>query len=369
MSDPIPFFNLSLQCESLREAIETAMGQVLDRTAFAGGPFVEDFEEEFARFCGSRFAVGVNSGTSALWLALLSLGVKRGDEVITTPLTFIATTEAISATGATPVFVDVLPDTLTIDPEAVERAITSQTKAILPVHLYGQPADMASLREVSERHDIPLVEDAAQAHGATYRERVVGTIGNMGCFSFYPSKNLGALGESGAVITDDGELARRLRMFRDHGQGQKNVHEVLGWNARMDGFQAAVLRVKLPYLHRWCERRRQIAKFYSDALSGTPGLQLPIEKADRLHVYHLYVVRTQNRESLLAHLTSGGIHCEIHYPRPVHLQPAYAHLGYDVGSFPVAEKAAQEVLSLPMYPELEESQVSRVAEAVGALFE
>jgi len=365
----VPFLDLGAQCSSIRGELEDALSKVMDRTAFAGGPFVTQFEEAFADFCGTRHAVGANSGTTALWLTLLALDIGDGDEVITTPHTFIATAAAVSYTGATPVFVDVEEGTLNMDPDGLEAAITPRTRGIIPVHLYGQSADMDPILEIARAHDLTVIEDAAQAHGAQYRGRGVGTLGRAGCFSFYPGKNLGAFGEAGAVVTDDRDLARRVRMLRDHGQETKNVHQLLGWNGRMDGFQAAVLSVKLRHLSDWTGARREIAAFYDEALGDVPGLQLPTVAPDRTHVYHLYVVQSDHRDELMEELEARGVHCGIHYPTPAHLQPAYAHLGLEPGTFPVAEEAATRVLSLPIYPEMSREEMEHVAESVRACVE
>jgi len=363
----VPFLDLGAQYRSIHEELAPALQSVLESTAFAGGPFVAAFEKEYAAFCGCEQAIGVSSGTSALWLALVGLGVGPGDEVITTPNTFIATAEAISFCGATPVFVDVDPVTYTMDPDLLESAITSQTKAIIPVHLYGQPADMDPILAVAKQHGLLVIEDACQAHGSEYKGRKAGSLGDAGCFSFYPGKNLGAYGEAGAVITNNAELAQKIRMLRDHGQSEKYKHAYIGWNDRMDGLQGAVLSVKLRYLDQWNNARRERADFYDELLEDLPQIVLPREAAYAQHIYHIYAVRVPNRDALLAALNNQGIGCGIHYPVPIHLQKAYECLGYARGSFPVAEESAREVLSLPMYPELTIEQLEKVADALAAL--
>lgn len=362
----VPFINLSLQHAPLRAALSAAIEEVIDSSAFAGGPFVAKFEEEFAAFCGSPYAVGLGNGTDALWLSLLALGVGQGDEVITVPSTFMATAEAISYCGAKPVFVDIDEQTYTMDPGLLERAITSRTKAIIPVHLYGQMADMDPIMEIARQRGVVVVEDACQAHGAEYKGRKAGTIGDAGCFSFYPGKNLGALGEAGAVVTNNEELKLKVQTYRDHGQSKKYYHSVIGWNARMDGIQAAVLRVKLQKLAEGNQARRQHAGLYNKFLAGLEGVTIPIAAGHGVHVYHLYVIRVRERDQLMVALAEKGISCGIHYPIPVHLQDAYKALGLRSGSFPVAERCAQEILSLPMFPELTAQQVERVSREVAA---
>jgi dTDP-4-amino-4,6-dideoxygalactose transaminase len=363
----IPFLDLRRQYAAIRDDVDRAMQDVLDQCAFAGGPAVATFEDGFASYCGVRHCVGVNSGTSALHLALLACGVRPGDEVITVPMTFVATAWAISYTGARPVFVDIEPQTCTIDPNQIERAITSRTRALLPVHLYGQMADMAPLLEICERHGLALIEDAAQAHGAEYRGRRAGGFGRVGCFSFYPGKNLGAYGEGGAVTTNDDGIVERIRMLRDHAQSARYRHEEIGFNYRMDGLQGAVLNVKLPQLDRWNGARREVAGRYRALLQDTP-LLLPTEAEGRRSAWHLYVVRHPERDRLQQALAEAGVGSGLHYPIPVHLQPAYAHLGHHLGDFPESEQVARECLSLPMYAELTDEQLADVAKAlVGAL--
>lgn len=360
----VPFLDLKAQYESIKEEIGDALTQVLDRTAFASGPFVEKFENEFADFCQTRYAVAVNSGTTALWLALEGLGIGQGDEVITVPNTFIATAEAISLCGARPVFVDVDSQSYTMDPTLLEAAITPRTKAIVPVHLYGQMTDMASIQEIARSRNLHVVEDAAQAHGAEYKGKAAGSIGDAGCFSFYPGKNLGAYGEGGAVVTNSSDLAARIKMFRDHGQSEKHRHSLIGWNCRMDGFQGAVLSVKLRHLPEWNEARRAIARRYNEALAGLDRLTTPHESGDSKHVYHIYAVLAEAREEILTALAGDGISCGMHYPIPVHLQEAYRFMGLEKGSFPVAELCAEKQISLPMFAEMIAEQVEYVAERI-----
>ncbi|MGZ8248109.1 DegT/DnrJ/EryC1/StrS family aminotransferase [Methylomagnum sp.] len=362
----VPFLDLKQQYQSIRGEITEAIQKVLDSAAFAGGPFVTEFENEFANFCKTEYAIGVGNGTDALWLALWGLGVMPGDEVITVSNTFIATVEAISLCGAIPVFVDVDPDTLTMDPKRIEAAITTKTKAIIPVHLYGQMADMDPIMAIARKHHLVVVEDAAQAHGAEYKGRLAGSIGDAGCFSFYPGKNLGAYGEAGAVVTNHSELARVIRILREHGQSKKYYHEKIGWNARMDGIQGAVLSVKLKYLAGWNEARRQHAAAYSHLLSGIESIRLPVEAAYAKHVYHVYPIHIENRDNFIKVMGDKGIHCGIHYPVPVHRQEAYAHLGLPAGSFPISEKSAQSVVSLPMFSELGSLDIEYIVENVRA---
>lgn len=360
----IPFLDLQAHHAPLRAELEAAISEVLDCGAFAGGPFVTRFEEDFASFCSTPFAVGVGNGTDALWFSLLALGVGPGDEVITVPSTFMATAEAISFCGATPVFVDIDETTYTMDPAQLERALTPRTKAIVPVHLFGQMADMDPILEFGRTHGLPIVEDACQAHGAEYKGRKAGSLGIAGCFSFYPGKNLGALGEAGAIVTTDAALAQRIRTLRDHGQSKKYHHSVIGWNGRMDGIQAAVLRVKLKHLAQWNAQRRAHAKRYYELLTGIPGLSLPREAEYAQHVYHVFAVLTARRDEVLAELGQRGVQCGIHYPIPVHLQEAYQHLRLGPGSFPVAERTSAELLSLPMFPELTEEQIGYVVSSL-----
>ncbi|HEY7531794.1 MAG TPA: DegT/DnrJ/EryC1/StrS family aminotransferase [Nitrospiraceae bacterium] len=360
----VPFLDLKAQYETIRGEVSNALQQVLDKTAFAGGPFVAQFEKDFAGFCKTKFAIGVGSGTDALWLCLLGLGIGEGDEVITVPNTFIATAEAISYCGATPVFVDVQENSFNMDPGLIRAAITKRTKAIIPVHLFGQMADMDPIMEIARKHGLKVIEDSCQAHGAEYKGKVAGSVGDAGCFSFYPGKNLGAYGEAGAVVTDNEELDKNIRMLRDHGQAKKYYHGMIGWNARMDGFQGAILSVKLKHLPAWNEARRRNAKLYSGLLGGVPGVIVPSESENAKHVFHIYSIRVKNRDGLIAKLAEKDIHCGIHYPIPLHLQDAYKSLGKGKGSFPVTEKVTSEIVSLPMFPELTSDQIGRVVDEI-----
>ncbi len=359
----IPFVDLKAQYASIKPEVDAAIQGVLNSTQFVLGSEVAAFEEEFASYSGGAHGAGVNNGTSALHLALLAANVGPGDEVITVPFTFVATVAAIGYTGAKTVFVDIDPRTYTMDPAGLEAAITSRTKAILPVHLYGQPADMDPILAIAEKHGLVVIEDAAQAHGAEYKSHRVGSLGDMGCFSFYPGKNLGAYGEGGMVVTSNPEFLRTIRMLRDWGAEKKYQHVLKGYNYRLEGMQGAILRVKLRHLEAWTEARRVIAKRYNELLTGS-GIPLPYTRPDVRHVYHVYAIRSANRETLQAALQARGIHTGIHYPTPVHLLPAHADLGYRAGEFPHSEKAAAEVLSLPMYPELTARMQEQVAEAL-----
>lgn len=360
----IPFLDMTARHAPIREELIRVMTEVLDSGSFVGGRHVEEFEGNFAAGCGTSHCVGVGSGTEALWLTMAAMGIGPGDEVVTTPMTFAATVEAICLTGAKPVFADIDERTYTLNPAAFERAITSRTKAVIPVHLFGQPAEMDVISRIARERGIRVIEDAAQAHGAEYLGHRAGSMGDAGCFSFYPSKNLGALGEGGAVVTNDDELAMKLRMLRDHGQTGKNRHTLVGWNSRLDAVQAAVLGVKLRYLDRDNRLRRDLAVRYNQGLAGLPDLLPPRVLEGGSHVYHVYALRVRNRWSLLESLEAADIGYGIHYPTPVHLQPAYRALGYDSGDFPVAERCAKEFVSLPIYPELSYSQSCRIIEVV-----
>ncbi len=360
----VPFLDLKAQYLSIAEEIKNALDEVIECNAFSGGLFVARFEEQFASFCQGKFAIGVGSGTEALWLSLLALGVGPGDEVITVPNTFIATAEAISLCGAKPVFVDVDEQSHTMDPSLVEEAITPRSKAIIPVHLFGQPADMAPIMEIAQKHGLFVIEDACQAHGAEYRGKPVGSIGDLGCFSFYPGKNLGAYGEAGGIVTNNAEFNEIIRMLRDHGQTRKYSHELIGMNSRMDGVQGAVLSVKLKYLPTWNEARRRNAEIYYKSLKGVEGIVTPKEMDYANHIYHVYAIRAQNRQALMDALSEMGISCGIHYPVPVHLQKAYSFLGIRKGAFPVAERSANQFVSLPMFPELSKEQIEYVADGI-----
>jgi len=360
----VPFLDLKAQYKSLKHEIAVALQEVIDDTDFAGGKFVAQFEAEYAKVCHTDYAIGVNSGTSALWLAMLALGIGQGDEVITVPDTFVATVAAISFCGAKPVFVDIDEKTYNLNPELIETAITDRTKAIIPVHLFGQPADMDPILSIAKRHGLYVIEDACQAHGAEYKGKPAGSMGDAGCFSFYPGKNLGAYGEGGAVVTNKIEIDEITRMLRDHGQSKKYYHTMIGWNARMDGFQGAILSVKLKHLAVWNEARRNNAMLYHKLLSDVAGVVVPQEADYAKHIYHIYAIRIQNRDQLISFLKEKDIHCGIHYPIPVHLQEAYQFLGLQKGSFPVAEKCAEEFVSLPMFPELAAEQIEYTVDQI-----
>jgi dTDP-4-amino-4,6-dideoxygalactose transaminase len=359
----IPLVDLKAQYDAIKFEIDSAIQRVVENTSFILGREVADFEREFARHVGAEGAVGVASGTAALHLAFRACGIGPGDEVITTAHTFIASSEAISQTGARPVFVDIDPRTYNLDPARVREAVNERTKAILPVHLYGQPAALGPLLEIAERHNLRLIEDAAQAHGAEYQERRCGSIGHLACFSFYPGKNLGAYGDAGAVTSNDAELLDKVRKLRDHGRTTKYEHDEIGFGERIDALQAAILAAKLPHLEDWTEARRAHARLYDELLAGC-DVVTPFESPEVRHVYHLYVIRARRRDELLARLKERGIGAGIHYPLPLHRQPAYLKQGYGDLSLPVTEQVAAEVLSLPMYPELTREQIEYVAEAV-----
>ena len=363
----IPYLDLPAQIRAIRTELDTAIARTMDNCSFCLGPDVARFEEDFAKYCGARHCLGFNSGTSALHVAMKLLDVGPGDEVITTPFTFVATSWAIAYVGAKPVYVDIEDATFNLDPNLVERAITPRTKAILPVHLYGHSANLEPLLKICRERNVPLVEDAAQAHGAKYRGKIVGTFGAMSCFSFYPGKNLGACGEGGALITNHEPLAARARALRDHGSTRRYYHDEVGFNYRMEGLQGAVLGVKLKHLDHWTRERRRVAQRYHELLAGTP-LQLPREADYAQSAWHLYVVRHRRRDDLKKHLETNRIGCGLHYPLPLHLQQCFASLGYQAGDFPVAEKAARECLSLPIYPELTEAQIETVGQVIKDFF-
>ena len=362
---PVPFVDLQAQYRSIKAEVDAAVQRVLDTSAFILGREVEAFERAFAEYVGAGECVGVSNGTAAIQLALQACGVGAGDEVVVPANTFFATAEAVSTAGATPVFVDCDPVTYNLDAARIDEVITERTRAVIPVHLYGQPADLDAVFAVAERHDLLVIEDAAQAHGARYKGVRVGARGRAGCFSFYPGKNLGAYGEGGAVVTNDAEVARRLRMLRDHGSEQKYRHELVGYNFRLEGIQGAVLSVKLNYLDDWNALRRAHAARYRELLAPLAGsLVLPREAGYAEHVYHLFVIQTDARDALQRYLSAAGVHTGIHYPVPVHLQPAYAALGHREGDFPNAESQSERVLSLPMFAELTEHQLKYVADAL-----
>jgi dTDP-4-amino-4,6-dideoxygalactose transaminase len=360
----VPFLDLKAHHASMMDEFDGAIREVIESSAFAGGPFVERFEQEFAAYCGSKYAIGVGNGTDALWLTLLALGIGEGDEVITVPNTFIATAEAITYCKARPVFVDVDETTFTMDPAELKKSLTARTKAIIPVHLFGQTADMDPILEFARAHGLFVIEDAAQAHGAEYKGRKTGTIGDAGCFSFYPGKNLGAFGEAGAVVTNDAELRKKIQNLRDHGQTRKYYHTMMGWNCRMDGIQAAVLSIKLRHLDKGNLLRREHALQYARAFAGIDAVAMPFEADYAQHVYHVYAIRVQERDEVRRFLEERGIGCGVHYPIPIHLQEACRDLGHKRGAFPIAENLAKEFLSLPMFPELTEEQIEHVARCV-----
>ena len=359
----VPFLDLVTQYRSIKSEIDRAIGEILESGEYVLGKGVETFEADFARYCKTEFAIGVNTGTSALHLALLAADIGAGDEVITVSFTFTATVAAIHYSGARPVLIDIDPQTLNMDPRLIEAAITPRTKAIIPVHLHGRPADMDPILEIARKHNLLVIEDAAQAHGAEYKEKRVGSLGSMGCFSFYPGKNLGAYGEGGAITTNDAAFAEKIKMLRNWGCKIKYDPELKGYNYRLEGIQGAILGVKLKYLEGWTEQRRQVAQNYRTALAQAEVALPAVETVER-HVYHIFAVRSKNRARLIEVLNQKQIQTGIHYPIPVHLQRAYADLGYERGSFPHSEAAASEVLSIPMFPELSGTQQQEVIEAI-----
>lgn len=359
----IPVFDLKGQYNAIKDEVNEAVARVLESGWFILGQEVEAFEEEFAAYCGLSHGIGVGSGTEALHLALLSCGVEPGDEVITVPHTAVATVAAIELTGARPVFVDIDPASYTIAPDQLELRITARTRAVVPVHLYGQAADLDSILEIAQRHGLTVVEDCAQAHGAEYKGRRVGSFGRVACFSFYPTKNLGAYGDGGMVVTEDGVLAQKVRLLRQYGWEKRYVSSLRGLNSRLDELQAAILRVKLRHLDEWNEARRERARLYDKLLAGS-GVATPTEMDYGRHVYHLYVVRCSHRDALKDYLAERGVGTAVHYPVPIHLQEAYRDVGYRRGDFPVTEACADEILSLPMYPELRQDEVREISELV-----
>lgn len=359
----VPFVDLKAQYQTIKDEIDTAITEVLTNTNFILGQAVADFESDFAAYCGTHFAIGVDSGLSALELVLRAYGIGPGDEVITAANTFIATALAISSVGATPILVDIDPATYLLDVVRVECAIGPYTKAIMPVHLYGHVADMDPITELAHRHNLKVIEDASQAHGARYKGRRVGGLGDAAAFSLYPAKNLGAYGDAGIIVTDDAEVAEQVRLLRNYGSIQKYHHEVAGFNRRLDTLHAAVLRVKLQKLDQWNTARRCHANRYRKLLDGC-GIGFPTESQHEEAVYHLFVIEVDARDELQRHLTTRGISSVIHYPIPLHLQPAYQHLGYSKGDFPITERTCERILSLPIYPELSDTQIDHVVQAV-----
>jgi dTDP-4-amino-4,6-dideoxygalactose transaminase len=359
----VPFVDLRAQYRSIKDDVRKAIMDVVEDSAFVGGRYVEAFEREFAEFCGRKCAVGVSSGTSALHLALLAMGLKPGDEVITAANTFIATTEAISHAGGSVVLVDIDADSYNLDPSLLEQAITGRTKFVIPVHLYGQAADMDPILDIARKHALLVLEDAAQAQGAQYKGKMTGSLGDAAAFSFYPAKNLGAYGDAGIITTDDEAMADRIRLFSNHGRRSSNDHAVEGFNARLDGIQAAVLSAKLPNLNRWNEMRRKAAGRYDELLKDVDVIT-PRMMPYASHVYHLYVIRVTDRDRVRAELARRDVACGMHYPTPIHLLDAYAHMEKPEGSYPITEAAANEILSLPMYPEITEEQQQYVADCL-----
>ncbi len=363
----IPLVDLHKQYTPLQKDILGRIAQVLDGMHLFLGENVQAFEKEFASFCHAQHGIGVSDGTAALHIILRAMGIGPGDEVITVSHTFIATAEAISLAGAKPVFVDIDPITCLMDAAQVEAKITPRTQAIVPVHLYGQTVDLDPLAKLAAKHGLKIVEDACQAHGAEYKGRRAGSLGHAAAFSFYFSKNLGAYGEGGFISTNDDELARRIRMIRDHGSERRYYHDLIGFNARLDEIQAAVLRAKLPYLESWNDQRRAHTARYNELLKGTPAIT-PSEAPGNRHVYHLYVIRAPKRDALQAWLKEHDIASGIHYPVPIHLQPAFQSLGYQAGDFPATEQAVGEILSLPMYAELTNEEIAYIADAIQAFY-
>ncbi len=364
----VNFIDLNRQYNSIKEEVDKAIQEVINQNAFAAGPFVKSFENNFAKAHSCKFCIGVSSGTAALHVSLMALEISIGDEVIVPSNTFFATAEAVSLTGATPVFVDCEEQYFNINPNAIEDKITKKTKAIVAVHLYGQPAKMDTIKKIAEKYNLYLIEDCAQSHLAEYKGCSVGTFGTFGCFSFYPGKNLGAYGEGGAVLTNDETMFKKIIALRNHGMTEKYHHEYIGHNYRLEGIQGAVLDVKLKYLTSWTKKRRENANLYRQYLSDVDEIVLPDEMPDVKHVYHLFVIRTQDRDGLANFLNDSGIYTGIHYPVPCHSQNAYAFLGYKENSFPVSEKYANEILSLPMFAELMGNEILFIADKIKEYF-
>ncbi len=360
----VPFVDLKAQYSSIKNDVDAAMAKVIQNTAFIGGDEVREFEKAFGQACNRNFCVGVGNGTDALFIAMMGLGIGSGDEVITAANSFIATSEAVTRTGAKVVFVDVQAETYTLDPQLVEKAVTPKTKAILPVHLYGRMADMNAILEIAGRHNLFVIEDAAQAHLCRYEDQVAGSMGDVACFSFYPGKNLGAYGDGGAMVTNDEDLAKRMRMFANHGRVSKYDHEFEGVNSRLDGLQVAVLRIKLGHLQEWNDRRYRNALLYKKYLEGVDGVVLPEIPAAGSHIFHLFVVRVKNRDELQSYLKEKGVATGVHYPIALPNLLAYRYLDHAPSDFPVSSRYQGEILSLPMYPELREEQIAYVAECI-----
>jgi dTDP-4-amino-4,6-dideoxygalactose transaminase len=367
----VPSFDLTEQNRVHKDELMAAIGEVLASGQFILGRRVEDFEKAIASYCGAKHGVGVGNGSDALYIALAAYGIGKGDEVITTPFTFFASAGSIARTGATPVFADIDPTTYNIDPAEVEKRVTIRTKAIMPVHLFGLPADMDPINEVAKKHGLQVIEDAAQAIGAQYKGRKVGTLGDAACISFFPTKNLGAFGDAGMIVTDDDEVAERCRMIRAHGSRKKYIHEIMGINSRLDALQAKILQVKIGYVDEWADRRRAIARTYSENLSSLAQageFRLPCPGAEYHHVFHQYTIAVEKRDALQAHLNQRGVASTVYYPVPLHLQKVFEGLGYRQGDFPGSEGACKSVLSLPMFPELSSEQIDYVVESMAAFF-
>lgn len=363
----ISFVGLQREFHAIEKEINDAIYRVLDRQWFILGEEIKNFENEFSKYIGTKYGIGVNSGSDALFLAIKALGIGNGDEIITTSHTFISTADAIIRNGAKPIFVDIDSETYTIDVTQIENKITKRTKAIIPVHLYGHPVDMNPLMEIAEKYNLFVIEDACQAHGAEYNGKKAGSIGDIGCFSFYPTKNLGAYGDGGILVTNDDDLAIKLSMLRNYGSIKKYHHEFIGINSRLDEIQAAILRIKLRYLDVWNEKRRKIAKLYNEFLVENTNIRTPIEREYAKHVYHLYVARCKDRDKLMLHLKKNSIQVQIHYPIPIHKQKAYQTLGYNT-HLPVTEKMCKEILSLPMHPWLKESEIKKIANCINEFY-
>lgn len=360
----VPLVDLRRQYKDIKDEVRKAVDEVLESGEYILGENVRKFEQEFANYCGVKYGVGVNSGSDALTIALSAVGVKSGDEVITAPNSFVSTANCIVFCGARPIFVDIDQETLNLDPEKLKDAITQKTKAIIVVHFHGHPADMDAIKEIAERYNIKIIEDACQAHGALYKGRKVGMLGDVACFSFYPTKNLGGYGDGGMIVTNNDELADKARSLRNYGRVAPYVYKILGYNSRLDELQAAILRVKLKYLDKWNDKRRRNASIYSQYLSEISEIAVPIEKEYAKHVYWVYAIRTKRRDEIQNFLNKNGIETMIHYPIPIHLQECYSHLGYSEGAFPIAEKSSKEMLSLPMFPELTEEEIRYVVQVI-----
>ncbi len=367
---PVPLLDLKAQYATMRDEIREAIDRVVESQYFILGPEVKALEEEIAAYSQCEYGIGVSSGTDAILVCLMALNLKPGDEVITTPYTFFATAGCVTRLGAKPVFVDIDPDTYNIDPSQIEAAITDRTRAIMPVHLYGQTADMEPIMNIAQRHDLVVIEDAAQAIGSEYNERRAGSIGHFGCFSFFPSKNLGGFGDGGMVVTNDPELYEKVNILRKHGSKPKYYHHVVGGNFRLDAIQAAVLRVKLKDLDSWSDARQRNADIYRRLFSqaSIPNLVMPIEQSGYRHIYNQFIIRCPHRDELMAHLKEHKIGCAIYYPVPMHLQKCFADLGYQEGDFPISEQAAKETLAIPIYPELTEEMQARVVEVIAEFY-